>query len=241
MTALGALLLALAVVVWPARRSARAVRSRLRGPDFPDHEHAPGLGERAMRAGRRLGLPGSRSAGHTGQWLSVLDELSASLRAGLPAGEALAMSVTSSPATVRTVLLPVLEAAQDGRPGAAAWLRAARSATGGELELVARSWAISEQLGAPLADAVESAARGLRDERALRGRLDAATAGARTTANILTLLPVAGVGIALLMGIGPAELYGSGLALTSLAAGVVLIAVGRVVVTRMIRRVTAAP
>lgn len=241
MTALGALLLALAVMVWPARRRARAVRSRLEVSAFPSDGPNPSLGDRARGWGRRLGAFGSRSPGDTGQWLSVLDELSASLRVGLPAGEALAMSVTGSPPAVRTALLPVLEATQDGRPGAAAWLRAARSARGGDLEFVARSWAISEQLGAPLADAVESAARGLREERALRGRLDAATAGARTTANILTLLPVAGVGIALLMGIGPAELYGSGLALTSLVAGVVLMAVGRVVVTRMIHRVTAAP
>lgn len=238
---LGAWCVALAVLVWPASRSARAVRSRVEVSTSPGLAATPGLRARLRRWGRRLGLLGDRNGVDTGQWLSVLDELSAALRAGLPAGEALAMSVASSPPAVRTALLPVLEAAQDGRPGAVAWLRAARSAPGGELELVARSWAISEQLGAPLADAVESAARGLRDERALRGRLDAATAGARTTANILTLLPVAGVGIALLMGIGPAELYGSGLAVASLGAGVVLIAVGRVVVTRMISRVTAAP
>ena len=240
MTAVGALLLALAVVVWPAGRRARAVRARLHVPSSIGDQVFLGPREVARQWSQRLGLLGHQRAADTGQWLSVLDELSASLRAGLPAGEALAMSVAGSSPTVRAALLPVLEAARDGRPGASAWLRAARSTTGGELEVVARSWAISEQLGAPLADAVESAARGLRNDRALRGRLSTATAGARTTANILTLLPVAGVGIAQLMGIGPAELYSSGLALVSLAAGVVLIAVGRVVVTRMINRVTVS-
>lgn len=171
----------------------------------------------------------------------MLDELAAALRAGLPPAEALALAADSSAPAVQERLKVVLEAAREGRPCAPAWVRTARASARTELELLARSWAISEQLGAPLADAVDSAARSARAHRELSGALDTATAGARTTATLLTLLPIAGIGIALTMGIGPTELYGSPVALVSLLAGLALIGVGRVVVGGMVDRVAEQP
>ena len=171
----------------------------------------------------------------------MLDELAAALRAGLPPAEALALAADSSVPAVQERLRVVLEAAREGRPCAPAWVRTARASARTELELLARSWAISEQLGAPLADAVDSAARSARSHRELSGALETATAGARTTATLLTLLPIAGIGIALTMGIGPTELYGSPVALVSLLAGLALIGVGRVVVGGMVDRVAEQP
>ncbi|WP_162802173.1 type II secretion system F family protein [Ornithinimicrobium murale] len=171
------------------------------------------------------------------RWLPLLDQLSSSLRVGLPPAEALALSLRGSEERVREQLAGVLDAARAGRACGPAWLRAARSAQSGELELLARSWLISERLGAPLADAVDSAGRALRSGRDLASRLETATVGARTTAAILSLLPVAGLGIALLMGIGPNELYGTPVALLSLGLGVAVILVGRLIVARMITRV----
>lgn len=186
----------------------------------------------------RLGLRTGRPDTGAGDWLPVLDNLAAALRVGLPPAEALQLATRGAPTHVRSTVEAVLVASRDGRQCGPAWARAAREADRRELHLLARSWAISEQLGAPLADAVDSAARSARSQRELSSRLATATAGARTTATILSLLPVVGVGVALLMGIGPADLYGSPAALMSLAAGLLLLGGGRVVVNGMVARVS---
>src|SRR5699024_7305722 len=162
---------------------------------------------------------------------------SAALRVGLPPAEALALALRAAAVPVRDDLLGVLQAAREGRACGPAWLRVARSTSSTELALLARAWLVSARLGAPLADAVDNAAHAMRSHRELASALETATAGARTTALILTLLPVAGVGIALLMGVTPGELYASPAALVSLSLGVVLILIGRLVVARMIAAV----
>lgn len=235
MTTLAAVLVGLALLAWPRGRRVRAVLSL--GARAPRSEgHGPSSSRR--RRGRRLVSRFSlrEPAEGAAQWLPLLDELSAALRCGLPPVDALGMALSGSSPTVRTVLTPVLQAAREGRPSGPAWTRAARSASDPHLDLLARSWAISEQLGAPLADGVDSAARAMRSGRDLSHRLAATTAGARTTANILTALPLASVGVALMMGIGPRELYGSAVAMGSLACGLLLIGAGRLVVSRMIVR-----
>ena len=60
----------------------------------------------------------------------------------------------------------------------------------------------------------------------LERAVDVATAGARATAAVLGLLPLAGVGLAALLGVGPTRLYGSPAALASASAGLVLLGVG---------------
>ena len=234
MTTLAAVLAGLALLVWPRGRQVRAVRCLVARGRRPE-SHGPSSSRRwcGRRLFSRISL---REPEGAGQWLPLLDELSAALGCGLAPVDALGMALSASPPTVRTALTPVLQAAREGRPGGPAWTRAARIASDPHLELLARSWAISEQLGAPLADGVDSAARAMRSDRDLSNRLAATTAGARTTANILTALPVAGVGVALMMGIGPRELYGSAVAMASLGCGLLLIGAGRLVVTRMIAR-----
>lgn len=236
MSELAGLCCLLAVLIWPAGRAERAVRSRVTSDGPPVGAPWQRWRDRISGAGGRLGLSKGRGP-ESSRWLPVLDQLSASLRVGLPPAEALALSLTGCEETVRERLSVVLHAAREGRVCGPAWLRAARSARSTELELLARSWLVSERLGAPLADAVDSAGRALRSGRDLASRLETATVGARTTATILSLLPVAGVGIALLMGIGPTELYGTPLALASLALGIAVILIGRLVVRRMIDRV----
>ncbi|USQ79630.1 type II secretion system F family protein [Ornithinimicrobium faecis] len=226
-----------AVLSWPAGRTERAIRARAARDQL-----LPGSSWRRWRArltsaGRRLGLVGRGSVSESARWLPLLDQLSASLRVGLPPAEALSLALRGSEEHVRQRLAVVVDAAREGRACGPAWLRAARSARSAELELLARSWLISERLGAPLADAVDSAGRALRSGRDLASRLETATVGARTTATILTLLPVAGIGIALLMGITPTQLYGTPVALVSLAVGAGVIVVGRLIVSRMITKV----
>lgn len=238
MSTVAALLTALAVLVWPGRRAARAVRAgALRHTGSAESGVSRWRGAVTSARGR-LGWSGRARTRDSDLWLPVLDQLAASLRAGLPPTDALSLALTGASGPVRTAVAVVLDAARDGRPCAPAWARVARSASSPEVELLARSWAVSEQLGAPLADAVVSTARALRSRRDLASRLETATAGARTTATILTLLPLAGVGLALLMGIGPTTLYGSVPAVVSLLGGLLLLIMGRVVVTGMISRAT---
>lgn len=254
MSLLGAALVLLAVLVWPARPSRRAAtalvrrvgQERPRPVPGPDHMVVRRFVDSVRRRSRRGGPQwGTRRWGrrHTGvaprvdDLFPLLDGLAGALRAGLPAAEALDLVGADLPDRVHQLVRPVRAAAAAGYPCAAAWERAARESTSPDLALLARSWAVSERLGAPLADAVDSTARGLRSRRALAARLATATAGARATVTVLTLLPAAGVGLAALMGIGPAELYGSPVAVASLVLGCVLLAVGRVVVHRMINRV----
>lgn len=237
MTLLCGVCVLVAVLTWPAGRTERAVRARAARDRSPATSTWQRRRDALARVGRRIGLPGRGAVNESTRWLPLLDQLSASLRVGLPPAEALTLALRGTEATVRERLTVVIEAAREGRACGPAWLRAARSAGSAELELLARSWLISERLGAPLADAVDSAGRALRSGRDLASRLETATVGARTTATILTFLPVAGVGIALLMGIPPTELYGTPVAVVSLIVGVGVVLVGRLVVSRMIAQV----
>lgn len=239
MSLMVALLAALVVLAAPPGRAESALRARLQvcAMDLAV-DHRSSWRRPFLAVAARLGLGRHRAGPASDAWLPVLDQLAASLRAGLPPTDALALTTKDSGRDVRRTLESVLDAAREGRQCAPAWARAARATGRLELQLLARSWAISEQLGAPLADAVDSTARSARSQTELSSRLATATAGARTTATILSLLPVAGVGVALLMGIGPADLYGSPTAVVSLAVGLLLIAAGRVVVNGMVDRVT---
>uniref|UniRef100_UPI003B8491F6 hypothetical protein n=1 Tax=Segeticoccus rhizosphaerae TaxID=1104777 RepID=UPI003B8491F6 len=68
-------------------------------------------------------------------------------------------------------------------------------------------------------------------------RVEAASAGARATMNLLTVLPVGGAAVAAMLGISPIALYTqSPLALGCLVLGLALLMVGRLMVRRMVRR-----
>ncbi len=68
-------------------------------------------------------------------------------------------------------------------------------------------------------------------------KLSSATAGARATSALLSVLPIGGVGIALMLGIDPLTLYGNPLALASAICGLGVLLVGRWLVNFMIGRV----
>lgn len=168
--------------------------------------------------------------------LPLLDGYAAALRAGLPATGALEVVASSGPASWTRLVRPVLAAASDGRPTAPAWSRLARVHRSAELALVARSVALSERLGAPLAAAIGAAAKAVRARQQHDQRLRTATAGARATATLLTALPLGGLGVAAVLGLGPRELYGSLPALLSLLLGLVVLLLGRAVVAVLVTR-----
>jgi len=122
------------------------------------------------------------------------------------------------------------------------WRAAAESAGSAELLLLAQAWSLTEDMGVPLAHAVRTTAGLLEARIAHERRLTAAVAGAKATVNLLTVLPVAGPLLALVLGIGPGELFGgSRLTQGSLVLGLCLAGIGRWWVRLMVRAVARGP
>ena len=108
--------------------------------------------------------------------------------------------------------------------------------------LLAQAWSLTEDMGVPLTQAVRATAELMESRIAHERRLVSAVAGARATVNVLTILPVGGPLLALVLCIGPGELYGgSRLTQISLATGLCLASVGRWWVRRMVRAVACGP
>jgi tight adherence protein B len=133
-------------------------------------------------------------------------------------------------------------ASADGAALGPLWREAAESAGSAELLLLAHAWSLTEDMGAPLAQAVRTTSGLLEARVAHQRRLTGAVAGARATVSVLTVLPLGGPLLALVLGIGPAELYaGSRLTLCSLVLGLCLAAAGRCWVNRMVGSVARGP
>jgi tight adherence protein B len=123
--------------------------------------------------------------------------LAADLRAGL----ALVPAWRAAEETLRQAEASVLPGWRAGRPGGAS------TATGGPVALVAErvaaATALAEACGAPLADVLERLDAHLRAVDRARAMANSQAAGARVSAALLAVMPVAGVGLGLLVGIDP--------------------------------------
>lgn len=96
--------------------------------------------------------------------------------------------------------------------------------------------------GAPLAAAAQTAARLLREDRDRRRSTAGAVAGARTTMTILTILPLGGPPLAMIMGLDLGRLYLSSPAVWAcLVLGAVLVLLGRFWVERLVVAATRGP
>jgi tight adherence protein B len=105
------------------------------------------------------------------------------------------------------------------------------------LESLAVAWRISDETGAPLADVVAQVRRDLEADRALHRAVAVAVAGPRSSAGLLALLPVLGVGLGVAIGARPlAVLLGATPGRMLLIAGLLLDALGVVWSHRIVRR-----
>lgn len=179
--------------------------------------------------------------------LQVLDGLAAALEAGLAVPQAVVLAVSPvdrgsdrQDDALSAGWDELARAAREGQDLAPVWHRVARRTGSPTLRSVARAWRVATLTGAPLAGAIRVSAHASRERRRLERAVQVATAGARATVTVLTLLPLAGIGLAAVLGVSPADLYSHPVALTGAGAGIVLIAVGQAWSRRMVGRVLHA-
>jgi tight adherence protein B len=194
------------------------------------------------------GLSGRSAAGLTApDLLSLLEAIAPALEAGMAPASALWFAADARSGSGRHDPLAALaagmaSAAADGATLGPLWRKAAESAGSAELLLLAQAWSLTEDMGAPLAQAVRTAAGLLEARIAHERRLTGALAGAKATVSLLTVLPVGGPLLGLVLGISPGELYGgSRLTQGSLVLGLCLAGIGRWWVHRMVRAVARGP
>ena len=145
---------------------------------------------RPARAARAGALPDAAE---------LSEHLAAAFRAGLPpartwallAGRPGAFARLAAGAALRTEL---------GMPGGRSLLRSA-GRHGAAVVPLAAALDLCERSGAPTADVLERLAAGLRAEAAAATDARIALAAPRATAGVLSLLPVAGLGLGVLLGV----------------------------------------
>lgn len=188
--------LAATVAVLPARE--RRVR-RLNGSDG-DLPSALRLRETAQHWWRRWGVgPGSRrrQAQLRARVLQAIGALAAELEAGASPGEAL-LRAQGDPS-----VWPQAAAAARWGDGIAEGLeRDARAAP--VLDQVAACWRVGSR-GAGLVEAIQHVAASARAAEDVRVEMEAQLAGPRSTARLLSGLPVVGLGLGLMLGADPLD------------------------------------
>ena len=239
------LLAAVGVLLWPQRFGRRLLAVL---PGSTPSVLGPGSLRGSVWERARRWRPGRRVADvSTPDLLALLDAIVPALEAGMAPASALriaadARSTPGHPDPLGLLARSMASAAADGASLGPLWREAAESAGSAELLLLAQAWSLTEDMGAPLAQAVRTTAGLLEARIAHQRRLAAAVAGAKATVNVLTVLPIGGPLMGLMLGIGPGELYaGSRLTQGSLVLGLGLACMGRWWVRRMIRAVARGP
>lgn len=226
MTVLAAGCLLFAVLCWPGRP----------GPGI--QQEKPGWSFRVRRFGRRA------HSADLDALTTMVEGIAPAIAAGVTPATAVA---TSALLTSGTVSAPALRddlqllARQAAAGAELAPLWAGLEARHGVPALgeVARAWALSEQVGCAIGDALAAATAMMREQLDLQRRIAAATAGPRATMQLLTVLPMLGVGIAMIIGVPPWRLYAGPLGLGVLVLGSGFVVAGRLMTRRMIRRASA--
>lgn len=192
-------------------RSARARGRRIGGRRTGQQTRAgvasgagPTVASQARRTRSDSGLP----------FGSVLVEVAARLRTGAALPEAWRATLAGQPGAPAT--LAELARAVPAGPRADA-VAGARTAV-----------AVADRLGTPVADVLECCAQGLAEAEEGAGQRRTAMAAPRATARLLAWLPLAGLGLGVLLGVDPVAVFAdAGLGTACLLLGLVLMALGR--------------
>ncbi|KRE60855.1 hypothetical protein [Nostocoides sp. Soil756] len=210
-----AVVVAAAVLAWPSgnvgrRPGATEVRAVVRA------------------VGRLRGRFGRHRATAPGGWVADLAEVVAvGLRAGLDLPGALRVATTSP--SVRSAAPWLGERCTTSASPVVALLEpppAVDARTRSDLAVLARAWRVSEATGAAASHTTAAAAASVRARHESERRVGAALAGPRASMRLLTLLPLGGPLVGLLLGIDPVSLYGTAAARWAGVGGLVLTATG---------------
>lgn len=250
---MGGLLLALAVIVWPAGERVVRVNQALGAEPAAvgTGSSAPGgVGETLRQLWRadpvevcREWRQDRRAASSLAGALALLQGIAPALEAGLPPAVAVRLSGASLGSgvdpTTRQLVADLADTCARGGPIAPVWRSWAAESGSSELAFVAAAWQLSELTGAPLAEAVQRAVVSLRESRERARRVHVAVAGPRATVVVLTALPLTGPLFGLASGVPPAELYlASPISAAAAVVGLVLIWAGRLWCRRLVESAT---
>jgi tight adherence protein B len=189
--------------------------------------------------------------------LAVLAQvLAAVLRAGLPPARAWAAcaeragpcreltGVVARMVAAGGTAVDGLRLAVEGPPGATSARGAARRARAPvavQVRRLAVCLDVAERTGAPLADVLDGYAAGVRADAAALAEVEVALEAPKATANVLSLLPAAALGLGALLGADPvAALLGTGPGRVCLLAGLALWGLGRWWIQRMVAAAVGA-
>ncbi|MDT0214041.1 hypothetical protein Q9R29_09095 [Rothia sp. ARF10] len=176
---------------------------------------------RLLRRDVRLGRPREG-------WTADFAELAAvGLDAGLPSAQAavLACAVGASTRPEMQALADRLVEV-DAEGGAVGDCLAQGAEGDPDLRFLAASWQLTAEFGVAAAPAARTAARVLRERAAAEERRAVLAAGPRASMWLLTLLPLCGPAVALLLGLPVDEVYSGGAALASAMTGLLLTCAG---------------
>jgi tight adherence protein B len=182
---------------------------------------AVGVATRAVTRTAAARQDRRRAAARRAAAVDLVTALAAELRGGAEPRAALATACGAA-------FSAVAAAARSPATDPAAALRTAAADDGSELLAdLAAAWQVTDAAGAGLAGPATRLAESARAADAVRRELDAALAGPRATAALLSMLPVAGVLLGSGLGADPlAFLVSSGGGRVVLLAGTLLIAAG---------------
>lgn len=208
------LVVVLAALVWPSRR--------------PQVGPRPGL--RTVPDGR-----GRRGAMTLADAAALAELLAMALRSGGSRARAVEVVSPDAPCSLRPLLDELASVLAGGGSGSAAWRRWADEHPA--LEPCAAAWRLSDRCGVPLAPALEQAASSARSRLATAQRVEAASAGARATMTLLTVLPGLGLVAGWALGVSPMRIaHESPVAAGSVLVGAVLTVVGWTLGRAILRR-----
>lgn len=207
-----------AVLVWPGRRRPDLGVGIVMGARLP----RPGGAGRPGRLSRRRPAFGVAAQIALGDAIAVM---AAPVHIGVAPGAALRAAVKAMPpgGPLQPLFDDLVDAAERGESVGAVWMRYADEHESADLRFVGQAWALSEETGAPLASALQTAEQVLRGRQRSRQRLATAVAGPRASMAVLALLPLCGPLVGLAFGVSPRALYLSSVAgMASVVMGVVL-------------------
>lgn len=179
-------------------------------------------------AGREVRLPGRTGPTGSGDVADFAELAAVGLDAGLPAISAarLACEVSGSGDSARwREIDSAVTRAESGVGPLSAELRTVARADS-DLTFLAAAWHLTDHFGVAAAPAARTAADVLRQRAAATERRTVLLAGPRASMWLLTLLPLTGPGVAMVLGLPVTEVYGEPVALGATAVGLLLTGLG---------------